>query len=231
MKTYIVRHGQSTHNANADIPHNPDPPLTDLGRRQAELTAEALRAANLGATALYASPQRRALETAFALQKKLGLAPHILPDLCEAGGLREHSGLCRDEILSEWPGVTLDERITERGWWSGGMSEDEEAVFYQRAGQALSLLRPRHRAPGDTIIVVTHGRFGSALLSTMLGLGPVGYSRFPFDNCAISRVDYEPHDEVAYGPPPLLPGTVARGEAVRLLCHNQNTHLPHSERT
>src|SRR5205823_8449306 len=87
MKIYVVRHGQSTHNANQDIPHNPDPPLTVLGREQAQMTANALWEARLGAVALYASPQRRALETAFALQQALQLAPHILPDLCEAGGL------------------------------------------------------------------------------------------------------------------------------------------------
>src|ERR1700722_11189851 len=105
MRIYVIRHGQSTHNANQDIPHNPDPPLTALGREQAQITASALRDITLRALALYASPQRRALETAYALQQALQLAPHILPDLCEAGGLREHAGMCREEILRDWPGV------------------------------------------------------------------------------------------------------------------------------
>ena len=231
MRVYVVRHGQSTHNANQDVPHNPDPPLTALGCEQAQITAGALRDASLKPVALYASPQRRALETAFPLQQALQLATHILPDLCEAGGLREHAGLCRDDILREWPGVTLDERITEGGWWKGGMSEDDEWVFYQRAAQALSLLRTRHGESEDTIIVVTHGRFGSALLSTMLGLGPAGYSRYPLDNCAISRVDYDPHEQVAYGPPSVLLGTEETRQAVRLRFHNQTAHLPRSHRT
>lgn len=231
MKLYLVRHGQSTHNANQDIPHNPDPPLTELGREQAQRTARALRDLRLGAVALYASPQRRALETASALQQALELAPHILPDLCEAGGLGEHAGMCRDDLLREWPGVTLDERITEQGWWTGGASEDEEAVFYQRAEQALSLLRARHGTPGNIVIVVTHGRFGSALLSTMLGLGPAGYSRYPFDNCGISRVDYDPHEQVSYAPPPSSLGSEEAQSAVRLRFHNQQDHLPPSHRT
>jgi broad specificity phosphatase PhoE len=231
MRIYIVRHGQSTHNANQDIPPNPDPPLTALGRRQAEITADALRDAHLNAAALYSSPQRRALETASAVQVALRLTPHILPDLCEAGGLREHAGLCRDDILSEWPGVTLDERITAQGWWTGGTSEDEEMVFYERAAQATALLRARHGASEDAIIVVTHGRFGSALVSTMLGLGPAGYSRYPFDNCAISRVDYDPHEQVGYAPPPVSRGREETREAVRLRFHNQTSHLPPSHRT
>jgi broad specificity phosphatase PhoE len=231
MQIYVVRHGQSTHNANQDIPHNPDPPLTALGREQAQMTAIALQEAHLAAVALYASPQRRALETASALQNALALPAHILPDLCEAGGLREHAGLCRDDILSEWPGVTLDARITASGWWTGGRSEDEEAVFYERAAQATTLLHARHGESADTIIVVTHGRFGSALISTMLGLGPAGYSRYPFNNCAISRVDYDPHAQVSYAPPPVGPDREDTRQAVRLLFHNQTAHLPPSHRT
>ena len=105
--------------------------------------------------------------------------------------------MCRDEILQEWSGVTLDERITASGWWTGGTSEDEEAVFYQRAVQAVSLLRTRHGRQEDTLIVVTHGRFGSALLSVLLEQSPVGYSRYPFDNCGISRIDFDVHEQVA----------------------------------
>lgn len=231
MKIYVIRHGQSTHNANQDVPHNPDPPLTKLGRQQAALTAAALQDARLGVTALYASPQRRALETVAALQAALDLPAHILPDICEVGGLREHSGLCRADILREWPGVILDERITERGWWTGGTSDEEEAVFYRRAAQAVSLLRARHGESRDTILVVTHGRFGSALLSTMMGLGPAGYSRCPLDNCAISCVDYDPHAQVAYAPPPVSAANGETPEAVRLRYHNQIAHLPPSLRS
>ncbi|HZO89014.1 MAG TPA: histidine phosphatase family protein [Chthonomonadaceae bacterium] len=77
MKIYVIQHGQSTHNANQDVPYNPDSPLTPLGREQAQRTARALQDARLGAVALYASPQCRALETAFALQQALGLAPNF----------------------------------------------------------------------------------------------------------------------------------------------------------
>lgn len=231
MKIYVVRHGQSTHNANPGTDHTPDPPLTALGHEQAEMTANALREANLGAVALYSSPHRRALQTAAPLHSALQLPPHILPDICEAGGLGEHAGLCREEILREWPGVTLDERITETGWWAGGSGEEEEEIFYGRAAQALSLLRARHGGSEDIIIVVTHGRFGSGLVSTMLGHGPAGYHRYPFNNCGISRIDYDSHSKVGYAPPPNAQGESEEWEAIRLLFHNQTSHLPLSHRT
>lgn len=228
MKIYLIRHGQSTHNANDDTPHNPDPPLTRIGRQQAERTAAALRAENLGAVALYASPMRRALETAAFLQAGLEVPTHIVPDLCEAGGLHAHTGLCRAEILREWPEVTLDERIKAEGWWTLGTTEDKEEAVYRRAAQGAALLRERHRADGHTIVVVTHGRFGSVLISTLLEMEPVGYSRFSFHNCGISRVDYDLHADVAAYPPPARltarPGEAL--EAVRLRFHNRTTHLP-----
>jgi broad specificity phosphatase PhoE len=231
MKIYIVRHGQSTHNANADIPHDPDPPLTALGREQAHLTGIALRDAQTGARALYASPQRRALETANALRQALGLPAQILPELCESGGLREHFGFCREEILSEWPGMVLDERITDRGWWFRGVGDDDEAVFYARAAEAVSLLKERHGGSDDIVIVVSHGRFGSALISTMLGLGPAGYNRYPLDNCAISRVDFDPYNRFAYVPISNSSESEFVGPAIRLRFHNQVWHLPTTHRT
>src|SRR5207237_2076798 len=138
---YLNRHGQSTDHANDHIPHNPDPPLTRLGREQAEITASALRSAGLGATILYASPMRRALETASSLQAALSLPTHILPDLCEAGGLHEYAGMCREDIRREWPEFTLDAGITDAGWWTAGTSEDAEEVMYARAAQTLTRLR------------------------------------------------------------------------------------------
>lgn len=231
MRIYLVRHGQSTHNANLDIPHNPDPPLTSLGHEQAVITGQALSDAGLNAAMLYCSPQRRALETADALRRSLRLTPHVLPNICETGGLREHSGMTRSDILKEWPGVTLDTGITDSGWWTGGLSDEEEAAFYSRAAHARDELMRVHSSSGDTIIVVSHGRFGSALVSTILGLAPAGYSRYPFDNCAITRIDFDPHTAVAYAPPPGLSAADESHIAVRLMFHNQYTHLPPSHRT
>jgi broad specificity phosphatase PhoE len=139
--------------------------------------------------------------------------------------------MCRQDILDQWPGVTLDDRINEHGWWIPGESDDDEPVFYARAAQALSYLSNRHIDRQDTLVVVTHGRFGSALLSTILGTGPAGYSRYPFNNCGISRVDFDLHDQVAYAPPPVIIEEKTVLHAVRLRFHNDTSHLPAARRT
>jgi hypothetical protein len=65
----------------------------------------------------------------------------------------------------------------------------------------------------------------------MLGVGPAGYSRYPFDNCGISRVDYDLHDQVAYAPPPTLVEGETVHHAARLRFHNYLSHLPATHRT
>jgi len=234
MKIYIVRHGQSTHNANQDVPHNPDPPLTELGQMQAKFTAAALKEElSLRPDALYASPQRRALQTVRPIQEALGLPAQILPDICEVGGLREHHGMSRNQILTEWPGVLPDSAITEEGWWRGGDADELEDVFYERAARAIQQLRSRHQPKngvgisGDTIVVVTHGRFGSAFVSTLLSQAPAGYSRYPFDNCGITCIDFDDYHRVAYAPKP--PDLTL--ESIRLLFHNHQTHIPTAHRS
>lgn len=222
MRIYLVRHGQSTHNANDDVPHNPDPPLTALGREQARLAAAAVRAEARDAAALYVSPQRRALETAAPLHQALDLPARVLPELCESGGLYEHGGMSRSDILREWPGVDVDAAIQERGWWRPGDQEAEEATVYARALRALARLRESHAARRETIVVVTHGRFCGVFISTMLGMPPAGYTRFPMENCAVTRIDFEVYADVA--PYPLPPG--ASPVAVRLHYHNRIDHIP-----
>jgi broad specificity phosphatase PhoE len=73
---WLVRHGErqgevtSTEAPDADRPH--DPPLTDRGRRQAELVGERLR--DCGVDAIYASPFLCAVETAHVVAERLGLS-------------------------------------------------------------------------------------------------------------------------------------------------------------
>ncbi len=211
------------------MPRVSDPPLTEIGRAQARCAGAGLRDEGVTFAALYASPMRRALETAQALESALHLAPHVLPGLCEAGGLREQSGMCREEILRDFPTATLDDAITDQGWWTPMTVEEEEAKVYARAAQSLALLRARHQASEDNVVVVTHGTYGSAFLSELLGIGPGGYTRFLFYNCAVSGIFLEQRPRPMTTAAEPLTETLdpdAHGELTRLLFHNHTAHLP-----
>lgn len=72
---WLVRHGDCYE----DMAEGPDPPLSPLGRRQAERLAERVR--RIGPAAFYSSPYRRAVETAHII----GSDVHQDPRLVEIG--------------------------------------------------------------------------------------------------------------------------------------------------
>ncbi|MBD8607500.1 histidine phosphatase family protein [Aeromicrobium sp. CFBP 8757] len=79
-----VRHGQSTWNVLDRLQgHELSPPLTDLGREQAQHAAETL--AGRGVVRLLSSPATRALETAQVIGAHLGLEVEVEPMLLEKG--------------------------------------------------------------------------------------------------------------------------------------------------
>ncbi len=187
MLLTIVRHGQSTNNA--DLPRVPDPSLTALGVEQARRTAQALRSAGL--TVLLASPMRRAIETAAIIGETVHLPVRISPEFCEMGGLGSLPGLTRAEIEALYPGCELADTITESGWWS----QAEEAIeqVFTRAQCAAHSLRATY---GDDqaahVALVTHGTFASLLINAYLGLTLDQGIRFTHDNGALSRLEFEP---------------------------------------
>lgn len=79
-----VRHGQSTWNVLDRLQgHELSPPLTELGREQAQHAAETLT--DRGVVRLLSSPATRALETAQIIGAHLGLEVEVEPLLLEKG--------------------------------------------------------------------------------------------------------------------------------------------------
>ena len=184
MRLVLVRHGESEGNVGNPF-EGPEPHLTERGRRQARYAGE--RAKQRPYHALYTSPMSRALETACALAEATGLEPIVRVELAEHRELPEFRGFPRSFLEQRYPGITLPEECTEEGWWAG--HPEEEEVLYQRARRAADGLRERHGATEDRVLLVTHGGFGSALLSVFMGMPPCGYMRFWLGNCSYSVLD------------------------------------------
>jgi probable phosphoglycerate mutase len=140
----VVRHGQSTWNADGRWQGTEDPPLSTLGVRQARHAAEHLGTFD----AVASSDLERAFVTATILADELGIGPvQTDPDLRErcAGAFQ---GLTRSEIDERFPGYLAEHRRPP-GW------EDDDAVL-GRTASALGRVAAGV-GPEGTALVVTHG--------------------------------------------------------------------------
>jgi probable phosphoglycerate mutase len=148
----LVRHGQSTYNAQARLQGQCDPPLSDAGRAEAELLKPAL--ARFDDDRVVTSDLQRASETAALLGY-----PHARTD-----------ARFREIDVGEWEGRALSDfpAGTETAWRGGplkapgGESWDE---FQARVGRAVDELV----AEGGTWLVVCHGGVVRAALSHVTG--------------------------------------------------------------
>jgi broad specificity phosphatase PhoE len=197
MELYLIRHGQSTNNR-GDLPRVAEPPLTDLGKEQAQHTGKWLVAE--GITTLYSSPMLRTLTTAQAIGDHLGLAPHVFVGIHEWGGMWEEQegkgrvrkpGLTRSEMREICVDVVLPEDVTDNGWWFHEW-ESIEATLQLTHTQALSFiahLKAHHGNTDERVAAVSHGGSGSSLISAFFGLLPDGaYARFSQNNTGVSKI-------------------------------------------
>ena len=81
MKLYIIRHGQTDWNIAKKIQGRQDIPLNERGRYQAGCLKKAME--NRPVTAVFSSPQIRAMETAKAVASSSGSVVIPVKDLME----------------------------------------------------------------------------------------------------------------------------------------------------
>ncbi|MFN2608219.1 MAG: histidine phosphatase family protein [Acidimicrobiales bacterium] len=151
----LLRHGQSTWNAQGRWQGWSDPPLSDLGREQAAEVGARLReaGAGLGLVDVAASDLDRARSTAAILAGAAGLGPVTVdPDLREYD-VGDWEGLTRPEIEAGWP-------TQLQAWREGRLlatpGGETRSAFLARIGAALGRAGRAHTVatPG---LIVTHG--------------------------------------------------------------------------
>jgi broad specificity phosphatase PhoE len=179
----LIRHGESDDNVAKRIAGWRESALTERGRNQVELVAEFV-ATRYRPTAIYASPLRRASETAAGLARRLGhpVRHHF--------GLRElHfgdvEGLTFDELRERFPELLARARNDEDddfGWPNG----ETRRAFYLRTRQSIDVIASAH--PGETIAVVTHGGVVSRLLAEILEGRPGRWATYLTANCSIAEI-------------------------------------------
>ncbi len=180
MLLYCIRHGESSYNAEGRIQGQSDVPLSELGRRQGEAVAAVLAGEPI--EAIYASPLRRAMQTARPVADALELEIHTDRRLMEV-----HAGVFQDKLRSE-----LDELYPEElACWRSG-----DPDFVIPGGESRRDLMRRGRAVFDEIrrsgreqvAVVTHGGLLAAAMKALLEI-PARRHPFVLHNGSISQLD------------------------------------------
>ena len=178
----LVRHGQSTWNREHRIQGQLDPPLSDEGRRQAELLGRRLAGRRLAG--FYSSDLKRAFETAQAIEPQVDLQPVPTPGLREIY-LGEWEGLRTEEIAERFPREWA--RWSEKPDWDLVPGGEGAARFEARVIATLDEILDRH-AHGD-ILLVTHGGVIQVALHRVIGRPSTGLFPFKIQNASISVVE------------------------------------------
>lgn len=187
MKTtlLLIRHGESVANLGKYFAGQTDVPLTERGRKQAELTAEHLKDRQIDV--FCASPLSRAYETGLAAAKHHGKTVEKVPGLREING-GEWEQLTFEEITLRYP---EDARVWNENIGlsrpTGGESPEE---VQERVYAALELLARENS--GRVLCIASHGMAIRAFCGRVLGLPMERLKELPFpSNASVTTVEYE----------------------------------------
>jgi probable phosphoglycerate mutase len=182
-KLILVRHGHVEGISPERFRGRAELPLTELGRREAEITARCI-AAIWRPAAIYTSPMGRCIETGMAIGKPFGLSSSTMPGL-------------NDIDYGDWQGLTIDEA---RARWRSELATwhrhpDWAAIphgetLQQVLARAAAALREviRHH-PDDTVVLVAHDSVNRVLLLHALELSLSRYWRIKQSPCCINELD------------------------------------------
>ncbi|NQT38382.1 MAG: histidine phosphatase family protein [Planctomycetes bacterium] len=202
MIVYLIRHGESTYNADGRIQGQSDPPLSELGLQQARAVAAAMT--RMPIELVVASPLRRAMQTAELVAEPLGLPIRVDDRLMEV-----HVGVFQDKLRADLETLFPEEL---RRWLSG------DPDFIIPGGESRRQLARRGRAAIDDlagldhrqVAVVAHGGLLTAALKHLLEV-PAARHPFVLGNGSISQL--------------ALTGSFKDDGKVKLVTLNQTDHL------
>ena len=182
-KVYLIRHGETSWNSLMKFQGQTDIPLSDQGRRQAELLSRRLAGEKF--TACYASDLVRAYETAKIVAARHTLAVQKIPSL-------------RELNFGVWEGLTAADikksyREEVKQWWKSPLTTripggETLAEMVTRAMAALKTIVGSHRE--GNVLVVSHGGAIRSIIGSVLGMDLNQYWRLKLDNASLNIVDF-----------------------------------------
>ncbi len=212
-RVIIVRHGQSSYNAQKLIQGRSDESVvTEKGRQDAEKVGNTL--SSLPIDAIYCSPLQRAKTTAEIIQNCFKKPPTLSPhEQLREVDLPLWEKLHKDEVAQKFPD---DYKCWKQRPHEFKMvlstSEGQQEHFpvlslYEQAQKFWQKLLEKHR--NQTILIVAHNGINRCLIMSAIGVPPSHYHRIQQSNCCINVLNF----------------TGGWGETVQLESLNQTSHL------
>lgn len=182
-RIYLVRHGETEWNALMKFQGQTDVPLSDRGRRQAELIGKRLAGEKF--QGFYASDLKRAYETAAIISKHHGLDIKAIPAL-------------RELHFGAWEGLTSKEIKESFGdevkrWWENPLSTripggETLGEMVERNMTAIKKIVETHSR--ENVLVVSHGGSIRSIVASVLGMDLNKYWRLRLDNACLNIIDF-----------------------------------------
>jgi broad specificity phosphatase PhoE len=181
---YLVRHGETTSNAESRGLGRADVPLSPVGLQQAAALARRFERVPLDEVA--SSPLQRALAVARAIAAPHGLPVEIVQDLAELDvGLTE--GLTYPEMRERFPEFFAA--------WSG----DDPANVRMPGGESLADLAARLQpvvadlidGPDRVLVIVAHNFTLRVLVCLLLGIPLANFRNFRLDLASVTTISIQ----------------------------------------
>lgn len=181
----LVRHGQTDSNLHGRWQGWDEIPLNQQGEREAALIAQQLAQTEGAIAALYASPLRRAWQTAERIGEALNLSP-VPHDGLKEIHFGQISGITLDELQERFPDLhkRWADKMDLTFAFPGG---EQRAQFFQRVGEAMEEIVEDH--PDQKVVVVAHG---GSLRACLVHYLPIEFSQwwtYELGNCSLTRLE------------------------------------------
>ena len=183
MELLLVRHGQAdAYLEGTSFPltgGHGAPPLSELGREQAQRVGKRLAAA--GIDAIYVTTLQRTAQTAAPLAERLDLAPRVEAGLREVFFGEWEGGLYRQLVAQNHP---IAQRMFAEERWDVIPGAESLTAFDGRVRAAIK--RMAADQPGQRVAAFTHGGVIGQVLAMASDSRPFAFNTA--DNASISRL-------------------------------------------
>ncbi|MGL5081502.1 MAG: histidine phosphatase family protein [Microcoleaceae cyanobacterium] len=218
-RVILVRHGQSTYNAQHRIQGRLDVSvLTDKGCTDADQVGETL--ASLRFDAVYCSPLQRAKKTTELVVSRLGNQPPVQStELLLEVDLPLWEGMERQAVIDQFPeDYRCWHEHPDQFFMVVSRDGTEQKHFpilslFEQARKFWLEVLAKHL--DQTILVVAHNGINRCLLATALGIQPQFYQSIQQSNCGISILNFSG----------ITPGDFPQPASVQLESMNLTQHM------